>query len=106
MWPHRVVEVDVLAEKATQVPLVHHDHVVQTLSAERAHDPLGDGVRLRGAERRQDRLDPDAARVRDELPTELGIPIADQVPGVLSPGRASRICRRTQGAVGWRVTFQ
>ena len=32
------------------MPLVDDDHVVKTLPAQRAHDALGDGIRLRRAE--------------------------------------------------------
>ncbi len=47
--------------ESTQVSLVHHDHVVEILAAERTDDPLGGGIGLGGAEGRQDRLDPNAA---------------------------------------------
>ena len=66
--------------------LVDHDHMVEALAPQGADDPLGDRVRLRCAERGEDRLDSDRARARDQVPTELGIAVADQIARVLAPG--------------------
>ena len=41
----RVVTVmDVRAQDPAQMPLVHHDHMVKTLAANRADDPLDVGI--------------------------------------------------------------
>ena len=59
MRPIGVVEGDVLPEHALEVPRVEHEHVVEALLAQRPDDPLGDRVRRRGPERRQEGVDPE-----------------------------------------------
>jgi len=45
-----VVVAGVLDEHGAKVPLVDDDHVIKALLADRAHQPLGDGIRPRGPE--------------------------------------------------------
>ncbi len=42
-----VVVADELGQHRRQVPLVEHDHVVETLSAQRSNDTFGDRIRAR-----------------------------------------------------------
>jgi hypothetical protein len=42
-----------------QVPLVHHDDVVEALGAEGSHDSLSDRVRPRRSDRGPDARDPE-----------------------------------------------
>jgi hypothetical protein len=51
------VEVGELPQDGPEVPLVHHDRVVQALSAQGADQSLGDRVRPRRPDRRDQRLD-------------------------------------------------
>ena len=88
-----------------QVPLVEHEHVVEALLAEGADDPLGDGVRPRRPERRQQGVDPQrrapAWRSRGRRPRRD--PAARTV-GWRPHAVASISWRQTQAAVGWAVT--
>ena len=60
-----MVEVgDVLGQHATQVPLVHDQHVIQTFGSDRSNPSLRDGVGLGRSERGADRCD---AQVADSL---------------------------------------
>ena len=60
-----MVEVgDVLGQHATQVPLVHDQHVIQTFGSDRSNPSLRDGVGLGRSERGAERCD---AQVADSL---------------------------------------
>lgn len=87
MWTRHVVEVHVLTQQPTQMPLVAHDYVVEALAAQCANNALGDRICLGRAKRGADRLDSDPARARDEVPTQRRIAIADEKPWLLAPGR-------------------
>ena len=84
---HVVVVRDVLAQHRPQMPLVHEDQVVETLAPERFDNTLGDGVRLRRADRREDRLDPDPSRFADEVAAIRAVAVPDQIAGLLPPRR-------------------
>ena len=55
--PIVVVELDVPRQEAPKMPLTPHDHVIEAFAVESADHPLGDGIGLRRAHRRQDRSD-------------------------------------------------
>ena len=81
-----VVVVDVLGEDASEVTLDQDDHVIEALSSDGADHTLGDGIRLGRSERRDDRRDAETAQVPIEVTTKAGVPVADEVAGLLSPG--------------------
>ena len=53
-----VVVLDVLDEHGAEVTLVDEDHMIQALSADRANEPFGDGIRARRPEGCSDAGDP------------------------------------------------
>jgi hypothetical protein len=75
----------VLLQDPAQVPLVHNDHVVQTLPSQRPDKTLGDRVSLRCLHRRQDGLDADPGGARDERVAVAAV--ADEVARLLTPRR-------------------
>ena len=81
-----IVVVDVLGEDASEVTLAQDDHVIEALSSDGADHTLGDGIRLRSSERRDDRHDAETAQVPIEVTTKARVPVADEVAGLLSPG--------------------
>ena len=66
--------------------LVPHDHLIETFPAERADDTLGDTVRLRCADRRQQRPNADARGSCYEVPSIARVPIADPETRRAAPG--------------------
>ena len=58
MRPLAVVVLDVVAQDALEVAAAEDQQPVEALLAERADEALGVRVRVRGAERRPDHLDP------------------------------------------------
>ena len=68
MRPSRVVVADEVTEHVLQVALIHDDHMVEALPAQRADQPLGDAVGLRRRDRREHGLDADPPRPGDEVP--------------------------------------
>jgi hypothetical protein len=53
------------------------EHPVKALAAHRAHEPLGDRVRLGSPDRRPDHLHPLGHKHLVEGAAELGVPIVD-----------------------------
>ena len=68
------------------MPLVDDDHVIQTLSAECAYYPFGDGVRLRGPDRGEYRFDAQPSSPWIEAPSIAAVAIADEKLRLLTPG--------------------
>ena len=62
MPPVVVVVTDELLQDGVQVPLVHHDHVVEALGPESSDNPFGDRVRARRSEWRPDAGDTEVAQ--------------------------------------------
>src|SRR2546426_7989565 len=87
MRTRAIVVRDVLREDRPQVSLVEDDQMVEALATQRADQPLGDGVRLRRTDGRQDRLDGDAGSARDEGAAVTAVAVADQVARLLAPRR-------------------
>lgn len=77
----------VLLQDPAQVLLVHNDHVVQTLPSQRPDETLGDRVSLRCLHRRQDGLDADPGRARDEGGTVATVTVPEEVMRLLTPRR-------------------
>ena len=67
MRPRRVVVRDVLEQDPAEVALAQRDDVVRAVAAQRPDQALCDPVCLRRPNRRQDGLDADRARLRDEV---------------------------------------
>jgi hypothetical protein len=61
--------------------------VTEALVAQGPHDPLGDGVRLRGTEGRQQRLDTNVLGMGGEVAAVHAIAIPDEVLWLATPGR-------------------
>jgi hypothetical protein len=80
MWPLLEVMRDVRLEHPLEVPRTVDQDVVEALTAHGLHEPLREGVRLGGPDRRSD--DPDAlgAEHRIERSRELGVPVAQEEP--------------------------
>ena len=81
-----IVVVDVLGEDASEVTLAQDDHVIEALSSDGADHTLGDGIRLRSSERRDDRHDAETAQPQIEVTSKARVPVAYQLEGLLSPG--------------------
>ena len=58
MSSRAVIVDEVAGQDAAQVPLAEHKDMVQTLTANRADEPLREGVLPRAVGRRQDLVDP------------------------------------------------
>jgi hypothetical protein len=54
MGPISIVVSDELPQETLQLPLIHHDQMVETLPPEGAQRTLGDGIRPRGHHRSPD----------------------------------------------------
>jgi hypothetical protein len=74
--PVGVVEGHVLREHAAQVPFIEDEDVVEALIAQRAHDPLGDGIGLGRTERGQQRLNAEPRGTRYEAAAVDAVPIS------------------------------
>ncbi len=74
-----LVEVQlVLAHKRCEMEIIDQQHVVEQLSSDTAHEPLGDGVHIRCANRRPDHLGASALGCAVELCPELVVAIPQQ----------------------------
>ena len=69
------------------MPLVDDEQVVEALAANRPDHPLGDGVRVRRTNWRQDATYAQSAGARDPLLTVASIAIPNQVVRLAPPGR-------------------
>jgi hypothetical protein len=76
---------DVRPEHSLEVPTTVDQDVVEALAAHGPHEPLGECVRPRCADRRSN--DPDALRAehRIEGSAELGVPVAQEEPDTRQP---------------------
>src|SRR3989304_4162746 len=85
---HVVVEVD--PKNAFGVTAFPDEDVVEALRADRAHEPLGERVRLRGPDRGQDHLGALRFKHLIERSGELGVAI---VPRKLTPSSRPSMAR-------------
>ena len=85
MWSLRHVVRNVRLEHSLEVPTTVDQDVVEALAAHGPHEPPGEGVRPRCADRRSN--DPDAlgAEHRIERPRERGVPVAEEEPNTRKP---------------------
>jgi hypothetical protein len=76
---------NVRLEHSLEMPTPVDQDVVETLTAHGPHEPLGEGIRPRCADRRSD--DPDAlgAEHRLERSAELGVSVAQEEPNARKP---------------------
>ena len=100
-----VVVADEFGEHRAQMLLVQHDDVVQTLASKRSNHSLDDGIRPRCSNGRGDTVDTDPFGSLAEVATIHSIPIMEEMPRRVAPGRAWMTWRQTQAAVGFAVTF-
>ena len=100
-----VVIGDELVTDPPQAPFVERNDLIQALPAEGADPAFGDGVRLGRPDRRQDRLDAQALRSRDELTPVRAIPVPKRYHGRWFHAVASIIGCHVQAAVGWALTL-
>src|ERR1022692_4145445 len=76
-----VVVTGVAAQDAFEVGFVDDQQVVQALRSHRAHEPFGEGVRIRGPKWRLEDLGTFGPEYVVEAPHVLGVPVADQELG-------------------------
>ena len=88
MWPVLVVVAAVDAEHVLEMTAAEDEDSVEAVSADCAHPALGEGVRVRGLDRRADHLD--ALRSEDlvEGVAELRVAIVDPGTGSVAGRRA------------------
>src|SRR5437899_1597336 len=79
MSSRAVIVDEVAGQDAAQVPLAEHKDMVQTLTANRADEPLREGVLPRAVGRRQDLVDPHALHSLSERMSVDLIAIAEEV---------------------------
>jgi hypothetical protein len=96
MWSLVDVVGNVGLEHSLEVPTPVDQDVVEALTAHGPHEPLGEGIRTRCADRRSD--DPDAlgAEHRIERSRELGVSVAQEEPNTRQPladGEVPRLLR-------------
>jgi hypothetical protein len=60
--------------------LVHHNHVVKALAAERPDDSLGHSVGAWSPHRCHDRRDPDARSALNEVLAVAAVVVANEIP--------------------------
>src|SRR5437588_1007420 len=82
-----VVVRDEFPKHRQQVALVEDDHVVETLSPEYADDAFDDRVRTRRSNGCSDGIDTDPSGLLVEVGAIDRVPIAEQVPRLIAPGR-------------------
>jgi hypothetical protein len=82
-----VVACHVLREHSAKVQFIEDEQVVEALVAQGPHDSLGAGVRLRGVERRQQRLRSHSLGTSGEVAAVHAVAIPGEVLGVAPPGR-------------------
>jgi hypothetical protein len=76
-----VVVPDVAVEDAKEVAAAGEQEMIEAFPAHGADPPLGNGVGVRGLDRRRDDLRTDRAPEVIEGPDELVVAVADQEPG-------------------------
>ena len=85
MWSLLYVVSDVSLEHSLEVPTTVDEDVVQALRANGPHEPLGECVRPRCADRRSDDVDALRAEHLVERSLELGVPVAKEEPNTRKP---------------------
>ena len=78
MWPMAVVMVDEDANDLLEMLAVEDQEPIQTLRANRSHEPFRDAVRLRRAKRRANDLEPTASEHVVKTVGEFLVPVANQ----------------------------
>ena len=106
MGARRVVMRGVLRQQRPQVPLVDDYQMVETLASQRPDEALGDRVRLRRPDRREQGSDADPGDARDERAAVAAVAVVDEVAWLLTPGVAAINWRQPHSAVGCAVTFR
>lgn len=76
------VVLDVCPQDALKVPMPEDEDVIQTLGANGAHEPLGEGVGSRCPDGRSDHPDALALEHLIERPRELHVSVAHEEPDV------------------------
>ena len=72
---------DVFVHQPSEMPLIHHDHVVDQITAAVANPALGNAVLPRTSEAGPFGLDAEAFHRVDHLFIEVRCPVEDQVTG-------------------------
>src|SRR4029450_11740328 len=81
------------AAPGLEVAAAEDQQPVETLGADGAHEALGVGVRLRGADRRVDDIYPLAAEDLIESAAELAVAVVDQEPHPLEDAGEAEVAR-------------
>jgi hypothetical protein len=87
MGARRVVVRDVLRQHRPQVPFVDDYQMVETLASQRPDETLGDRVRLRRPDRREQGSDADPGGAGDERAAVAAVAVVDEVARLLTPRR-------------------
>ena len=93
MWALAVVVAGVDAEHVLEMAPADDQQPVETFGADRAHEALGVGVRLRCTDRRVDDLDPLAEEHLVEGCAELAVAVMDQEAHPLEQSGEAEIAR-------------
>ena len=98
------VVLHVRPQDALEVPTPEDEDVIQTLGANGAHEPLGEGVGSRCPDGRSDHPDALALEHLIERPRELRVPVAHEEPDVPEPFPDRQVPRLLgdPGGVGMR----
>ena len=91
MWPSVVAEDDELGEEPLHVLRVEQEEVVEQLTAERADEPLGEGVHVRRAYNAADEAGANPFEGGGEAGAELRVAVGDEHLGM--PPRQTLTCR-------------
>ena len=87
MGPIVVVVLDELRQDGHEMAVVDHDQVIQTLVANRPHDPFRDRVGVRGPTRRLHSDDAHGSGLGVEVTAIDGVAIVDQMGRLTGPRR-------------------
>ena len=101
MRPLRVVVGDELAQNRVQVLLIQDDDVIEALAPHGADDSLGDGVRARGPDRREQGRGPERPGACGKVRAVGAVTVPDKLAGGPAPRR--RLDELTPDPGGGRV---
>ena len=76
--PFKMIVLDKLRDRASEVPLPQRNHSIETLFLDRTHESFGVRIRVRGARWCQDHADPGVAKPLSHGAAPFPVPIADQ----------------------------
>ena len=101
-----MIIVEISSQEPPQMSLVQDDHVVQAFAADAPDEPFNVGVLPQAPGGDQHVFDPHMPHPLPKRGTVNAIPIAQEIPGALSHGKASMTCWAVHSAVECSVMLK